>query len=210
MNWPDLAALSGTLEGADAALGRWWLPAAMAGLFAEAFPLVGLVSPGLTLLIFAGFKSASLPLVQAIAAFGGCLAAIVAGDWLAFLAGRAGAGRWPRLGARLRGMSGESRDWSSATFGTLLFYQFPPYARMFAPALLGLQGYPAARWSGLVLAASTGFVTATFGAGYAAGLAGGGPVRAIAGMGNVVALLSLTFLVSLGGIGLRRFRQVRR
>lgn len=195
------------LGGLDGWLADWWLPVTLGALLLEGIPVAGFVAPGLVLLVFAGFKAAAEPAHWALLVFLACLAALVVGDFLAF-----GIGRWARArSTRLQGWFARrlpsSGRWRQAAFATLVVYQFPPYARMIVPALLGSSGISLRRWTAACLSASMLFVAVAFGAGYLGARAGADFIVANRQVANLVAILSIAFLLVAGSLATRLWRK---
>ncbi len=200
------AAVRNTLGVLDGWLDDWWLPVALVALMLEGIPVAGFVAPGLILLVFAGFKAAAVPTHWVLPVFLACVAALVAGDFIAFGFGRWARARSTRLQLWFERHLPSSERWRRAAFATLTVYQFPPYARMFVPALLGSSGMSLRRWAITCLVASLLFVIVAFGAGYLGGRAGGDFVATNQQVANVVALLSIAFVLAAGSLVARRFR----
>jgi len=200
------AAVRDMLGGLNGWLADWWLPVVLVALLLEGIPVGGFVAPGLVLLVFAGFKASAQPAYWGVLIFLACLAALVTGDFLAF-----GIGRWARArSARLQGWFERrlphSERWRRAAFGTVIFYQFPPYSRMIFPALLGSSGIPLSKWAGVCLSASLLFTIVAFGAGFLGGRVGGDFVAANQQVANIIAILSIAFLLAAGSLIMRLFR----
>lgn len=197
------AALREALGGLDGWLADWWLPVTLGALMLEGIPVAGFVAPGLVLLVFAGFKAAAEPAHWAALVFLACFAALVAGDFIAFGLGRWARSRSERMQHWFENRLPNSDRWRQAAFWTLVVYQFPPYARMIVPALLGSANMSLRSWTAACFAASLLFTAVAFGAGYLGGHVGGDFVTANQQLANLVGILSIAFLLAAGSLTAR-------
>jgi membrane protein DedA with SNARE-associated domain len=167
-------------------------------LVAEVIPVVGFAAPGLTVLVAAGFFAAQLLAAEAARLALTAFAAIFLADLAMFAAGRFGIARI-RLLARWVGPEAVfARELLAQPRSFLIFYQFPPYSRMFAPLLFGAGGQPWPRWTALSAAATALFVAACFGGGLAAGLSARSLAGAVSGAGAVAIAFSAGLIAWLG------------
>lgn len=145
----------------------------------ESIPLVGLAVPGVTVVILAGVLAASASADAALALFAAAFAGIFVGDNLAYWAGRALRGRSSRLNAFLSRHAAAAELIQRQPKRILIFFQFPPYLRMAAPAILGSLAMPTATWLALSLAATLLFVATFFSIGLLIGLSVGELVQGL-------------------------------
>lgn len=135
----------------------------------ENIPIIGLIAPGITVLILAGFFSTVLP--------GGPLVimamiyiTMVAADTFWYFMGR-------KFGTKFRWLR-YIKEKSPTIEGTviaqpitiLMWYQFVPYLRMFLPFTLGLYHYPLDKWLKTTLCGSFLFTLTYVGIGWGASL----------------------------------------
>jgi len=180
-------------------------------LFVECLPVAGLILPGLTLLVVAGFvasgQSGTYVMATILAAIGGVLAA----DTVAYFAGRVGLERWSALQRLVARHNDLRHELAQQSWRILVLYQFPPYSRMFAPLLLGALAIPWSRWWAITAPGTGLFVGVFFTLGFLAGRTG----RALFGAVNAASMVSNLFLASLilwavwFGFRIRRFRADR-
>lgn len=183
---------------------------AFGAAFAESAPALGLLVPGQSILVAAGFLAgqgqANPFLLVAFVAVGGFL-----GDTLGFVVGRmwglAPLGRLPgrlRLteGGRVRLASLFERHGGKA----VVLARFQPIGRAFAPYLAGATGMPAPRFLGAASVASVLAAAGLVGLGYLAGI---GFERLSRTLGVSVVAVVTVLLVAIVVVGLRvRRRQI--
>jgi membrane protein DedA with SNARE-associated domain len=195
---PFAADLGRGLHGVALAVADWREPLLAAILVAESIPIIGFAAPGLTVLVAAGFLAAQLPAAEAARLALTAFAAIFLADLAMFAAGRFGTAKIPLL-ARWVGPDGAlARGLAAQPPSILIFYQFPPYSRMFAPLLFGAGRHPWSRWTGLSAAATGLFVAACFGGGLAAALSARSLAGAISGAGTIAVVFSAGLIGWLG------------
>ena len=173
----------------------------------ESAPAIGLLVPGQSILVAAGFLAAQGPtdpfVLGAVVAVGGFL-----GDFLGYTLGR----RWGiapllRLPGRLRlTQGGEVRLVSLfERHGgkAIVLARFQPLGRAFGPYLAGASGMPAARFLPAAIVASLLAAAGLVGLGYLAGL-GFERLSRTLGVGVMVLVTLLLILVALVGLRLRK------
>ena len=165
----DLSATAGALLGA---IEEWRASIIFVMLVLECVPVVGLVVPGQIALAALGFWAAGQPAHSGLALYLVALAAVLVADMTMFLLGRFATAR----STVLRRFVGSRASFAEALEGqgdaVLVFYQFPPYSRMFAPLLLGAADFAPKRFVVLMMAGSLLFVTAFAGLGWSVGMLG--------------------------------------
>lgn len=133
-------------------------------LFIENIPFVGFIAPGVTVLFLSGFFYEILPL-SLILLFFMCLITIFAADTLWFWLGRTGRNTtkiFVRIATRSPNVEELLKTQSPLA---LLFYQFPPYLRMFLPFSLGMYRFPVSHWLLVSFLASVVYTAVFFGSG---------------------------------------------
>lgn len=136
-------------------------------LLLENFPLIGFVTPAITILIFVGFMLAATPsilLETAAVAY----AAILLGDNIWFFIGRYSGGKWKALKTVNSRAKTVLEVLSEQSRWLMLLYQFPPYFRMFLPFGLGMSRFPFSTWVFINLIGSFLYVTTFVCTGYVA------------------------------------------
>jgi membrane protein DedA with SNARE-associated domain len=182
-----------------ALLQEWREPLLFAILALECVPVIGFVAPGLIALVLAGYASAGLPAGEALRLAAAAFAGVFLADTVCFAAGRAAGERslWIARLAGPRAPLGEELGAQPAA--VLLFYQFPPYSRMFAPLFLGSAAFEWRRWLSLSAAATAAFVGAFFALGFAAARIS----TAATGAASLAGAVSLVFALLFGGWAVR-------
>lgn len=114
-------------------------------LLMENFPFIGFFTPAMTVLLLAGFLLADntldLFLVIVVSYLG-----MIVGDNIWFFLGRKSKGKWKWLNKVTERSSKALDVIKRQQLGTLLFFQFAPYYRMFLPYAFGISDYPLKRW----------------------------------------------------------------
>lgn len=204
----DSAAVESYLQWVLATVTRWGPLVTFAAMTLECIPFVGFAVPGLTVLVAAGFLAATQEVAQGLLLFTAAFIGVIIGDNLGYAAGR-GSHRLPpvrRLVDRNARLAGEIER---QPLLLLLFYQFPPYSRMFAPLLMGALDFPLRRWAGVVTGGTLVFVIAFFGLGYLAGRAGQAMLGVQSAASTVSALFVVALLVWVGGLAWKLYRTGR-
>jgi len=159
------------VEGLFESYGYWVV---FLGTFLENTLLLGLVVPGVLVMILAGLSvhegTLSLPVVIVLG-----IAGTIAGDTVSYVVGRLG---WYRFLARLggerfhrwtEGLRQPVMRWSVLF---VLFYHFAGYSRVIGPAMAGVLRMPARRWVLLDMIGASLWVTAFVMEGYVLGRLG--------------------------------------
>ncbi len=181
------------------------------GLLLENTLLLGVLVPGVTVLVIAGFISALGDLnffLCLIAGIGGT----VIGDNLSYLFGRYGAGRFrfvERIIDRNAGIIARVR---SMNIYVLLFFHFPGYLRLALPVALGVVRFDFRKWLAIDLAGSVLFNLAFIGLGYLIALTTGLFADASAVASSLQYIFAGFFLIWLVTLfyGYMNFRKFRR
>lgn len=177
---------------------------AFVAAWAESAPAIGLLVPGQSILVAAGFLSgqgrADPVLLAAVVCVGGFL-----GDLLGYVLGRSwGVAPLQRLPGRLRLTDG-GRIRLASLFErhggkAVLLARFQPIGRAFGPYLAGAMGMPAARFVAAASVASVLAAAGLVGLGYLAGL---GFERLSRTLGVTVVAVVTLLLVAVVLVGLR-------
>lgn len=184
----------------------WREPLLFIILAAECVPLLGFAAPGLIVLVAAGFVAAGLDLAAAARLFATALAAIATADLALFALGRWGSARSARLARWIGPRAALGRELAGQPNRLLLFYQFPPYSRMFGPLMLGSSEIGWGRWLGLCGAGTLLFVLAFFGAGLAAANLATGLAGMISAAGTVALIFGFAFIAWAAAMARRLWR----
>jgi membrane protein DedA with SNARE-associated domain len=141
------------------------------GTLCENTLLLGLVVPGVIVVLLAGINSHDGGMNPIYAALLGSLGAII-GDTISYFMGRFG---WARLGRgeSMRAFSEKVREpliQRGAFF--VLVYHFAGYTRLFGPTAAGLLRMPYRKWAPLDHVGATIWVSSFIGIGYGLGAAG--------------------------------------
>jgi membrane-associated protein len=141
------------------------------GTLSENTLLVGLVVPGVIVILLAGISAHEGAMDPAYAAALGIAGAVI-GDSISYLMGRFG---WTKLaeGASLRELTEKVRDpllKRGAVF--VLLYHFAGYTRVVGPTAAGLLRMPYRKWAPFDHAGAALWVTSFIGLGYGLGAAG--------------------------------------
>ena len=141
------------------------------GTLGENTILLGLVVPGVLVVILAGLAAAegslSLPIALALG-----MAGTIIGDTISYFTGRAG---WARFGqaSSLRDIAEKVREpILRKGMAFVLLYHFAGYTRLVGPASAGALRIPYKRWSPADYAGASLWVSFYIGVGYGLGLAG--------------------------------------
>jgi membrane protein DedA with SNARE-associated domain len=177
----------------EALLLKWREPLLALMLVGECMPLVGFAAPGLIALALAGFIAVDLGPFAGIRLFLIACAAIFFTDLGMFAMGRLGSRRSALVARFVGPRAAFGKELQRQPDRWLLFYQFPPYARMFAPVLLGNVQLEWRRWLAVSTLATLIFVVTFFGLGVAAALLH----EKVAG---VVAASGLLIFISMSGL----------
>lgn len=197
---PDSALYLNALETGFA---RWGYLVMFGALFLECVPVVGFAVPGLTILVAAGFWATTLDGTHAMGLLAAASAGVVASDTSAYAVGRLSRGRLSVVQRAVKRHDGLRRRLAEQALPVLIFYQFPPYSRMFAPLLLGVIDLALGRWVALVCISTALFVLAFFGLGYVVGWSG----RALANAIDIAGLVTTVFVGGLVWWGIVFYRQ---
>ncbi len=135
------------------------------GLFLENAIFLGIVVPGILVLLVAGFYAGEGSLNFAACVAAG-VAGTVAGDNFSYFLGKYGARRISYFRELERRNPEASALLHSGKPYLLVFFQFPVYLRVILPAVLGVTGYPFRRWLLIDLIGSTLFNTTFVGLGF--------------------------------------------
>ncbi|MFM9903301.1 MAG: DedA family protein [Pyrinomonadaceae bacterium] len=114
-------------------------------LLLESCAFLGVIVPGVTILVLAGFVAAFGELNYFYCLLAG-IAGTFAGDSLSYLAGRFGSDNIAMVDRIVEKNSGLRARLRSANFYVLIFFHFPGYLRMVVPLLLGVMKYDVRRW----------------------------------------------------------------
>lgn len=173
----------------------WREPLVATVLFLECLPIVGFLAPGQIVLTIAGFWSGGHSVWVSLRMFVTCLVAIILADTLMFGIGRYCSHKFEFLRTWLGKNAVFSKALSAQPFGVLLFYQFPPYTRMFGPFLMGASQRPWRPWLGLCLTASFAFVATFFGVGLGIAIAGKAALAGASLAASASAICAIAFFV---------------
>jgi membrane protein DedA with SNARE-associated domain len=203
------SSLDGVIAAILRSLAQWGGIMVFGTMFLDCLPFMAFVAPGVIMLVLAGFVASSQPVAQAGLLFGSACAGALLSDTLMYFAGRSGYGR-----VRFIRRMVDRRDKLRSEILTqrtpiLIFYQFPPYSRMFAPLIMGAVGFSWSRWVMLVSASTLVFVASFFGLGLAAGIGGHAAAGATKAASIVSALFVFAFLGWLLGLVLRLLQRRR-
>ncbi len=151
---------------------EYGVAAIFVGLILESTIVVGIVVPGIVVMVVAGFLSAQGVLDLRTSIIVGTLA-VVLGDQFSFLLGRWGVLRWKWATKYAPQMAAVRKKLESSVWWTLLLFHFPVYSRLFVPAMLGALRIDVRRWLLLDTIGALLFTSAFMGVGYATGRAAG-------------------------------------
>jgi membrane protein DedA with SNARE-associated domain len=199
------AVVGGILTG----LTKWGAIVVFAAMFVDCLPFVAFVAPGVIMLVLTGFFAAGQPTLSWGLLFAAACAGVIASDTLMFYIGRSGYHRIPAVRRlvdkqeRLRQAILNQR----AIF--LIFYQFPPYSRMFAPLVMGAARFSWIRWTALVSTSTVLFVASFFGIGLVAALGGRAASGATASANTISVIFAFAFFAWLSAL-IYRLMQRRR
>lgn len=176
-----------------ALLQEWREPVLCIVLMAECIPVLGIIAPGLIILVLAGFVAGGADALEAVSLALTAFSAIFLTNLALFGVGKVGANS-NSVVRRLIGDRGAfGQELAAQPNSILLLYQFPPYSRMFAPLLLGAAGLRWRRWLVLSAAATLAFVTVFFGMGFVAARLGRDTSGAATWAGGASAVSVLAF-----------------
>lgn len=116
------------------------------GIMLENIFLIGLIFPGLFILVASGFFAGTGEMNVYIALVVGILGTII-GDNISFAFGRFGLikiGKIKRFSSKTIGIQKKIESNKGNIF--IIFYHYPVYARMLVPTLLGVMKYPFFKW----------------------------------------------------------------
>lgn len=187
------AYLDAVVDGIQKGLAKWGAIVVFAAMFVDCLPFVAFVAPGVIMLVLTGFFAASQPTLSWGLLFASACAGVIASDTLMFYIGRSG---YHRISAVRRLVDKQARLRQAILNQRtllLIFYQFPPYSRMFAPLIMGAVRFSWIRWTALVFASTVLFVASFFGIGLVAALGGHASSGATASANKISALFALAF-----------------
>jgi membrane protein DedA with SNARE-associated domain len=203
-------ALAKAGEQADAVfalLREWREPIIFLVLFAEGLPILGIIAPGLIVLVLAGFLGGVASGLEAAGLALTAWTALYLSNLLSFLLGKEGARR-SQFVRRIIGDKGAfGQALAAQPVPILILYQFPPYSRTFAPLLLGACAFSARRWLLLSASGTLLFVAVFFGMGFAAARLGGGTLGATTWAGGISAVFMVGFFIWLASLLTRVFKR---
>jgi len=175
-------------------------------LIVECLPVIGFAAPGLTILVAAGYYVGSQQSPEPVQWIGAALSGVLAADTLAFGTGRVFASKWPFLKRFADKHKALRVQLASQPWGLLVWYQFPPYSRMFAPLLLGTLSLSWSRWWSVAVPSTLLFVSAFFGLGFGASLTQRALIETV-GIASSISLLALGMLAAWAVWFYRRFKR---
>jgi membrane protein DedA with SNARE-associated domain len=184
--------MDGTVQAILRSLVIWGPLIAFAGMFLDCLPFAAFVAPGVILLVLVGYFAAGRSLTEAVTLFISASGGVVACDTLMYAIGRAGYSRSARTRAFIDKHERLRREILAERPALLVFYQFPPYSRMFAPLVMGALEVSWRRWAVIVSFSTVVFVGAFFVLGYAAGSSG----KTASGATETASVLSTVFLAA--------------
>lgn len=162
-------------------------------LIVECIPIMGILAPGQLALAVAGFWAVSQPIDVAFRLASVALAAVLVADVIMFALGRFGTAHFTFLNRALGRHASLGRTLNAQSIAVVLFYQFPPYSRMFAPFLLGASEMRISTWIPLSIVASVLFVLTFFMIGFGVGWSGQDLVESASIASTASALFALGF-----------------
>jgi membrane protein DedA with SNARE-associated domain len=169
---PSTNDLSTFAEAMLSVLEEWRGQLVFSMMILECLPVAGFIVPGQITLAVAGFWAASQPLGAGLMLCLAALGGVILADAAMYGLGRFGTKRFAFVDRMVGKNASFSRTLQSQSTLTLLFYQFPPYSRMFAALLLGSGSMKGKRFFPIMLASSFAFVLVFMGIGWGAGLLG--------------------------------------
>ena len=202
-------ALDGPTKVILASLGRWGPVIVFALMFLDCLPFAAFVAPGVIVLVLAGYVAAGEGLLDGVGLFTAGCAGIFVCDTTMYLIGRSGYARSAFVKGFVDRRAKFKHEIERQRTAVLIFYQFPPYSRMFAPLILGALGASWARWLSLVSLSTLVFVTSFFALGWAAGAGRQAATSATNAASSVSTVFLLAFVAWLVALVVRLFRRRR-
>ncbi len=174
-------------------LAKWGAIVVFAAMFVDCLPFVAFVAPGVIMLVLTGYFAAGQPTLSWVLLFAAACAGVMASDTLMFAIGRSG---YHRIAVVRRLVDKQERLRQAILRQkafVLIFYQFPPYSRMFAPLIMGAARFSWIRWAALVSTSTVLFVASFFGIGLMAALGGRAASGATASANSISILFVFGF-----------------
>ena len=181
-------------------LEQWGALVVFAAMFVDCLPFVAFVAPGVIMLVLTGFFAAGQPQLSWGLLFASACAGVIASDTLMFTLGRSGYHRIPVVRRLVDKQERLRQDILNQKALYLIFYQFPPYSRMFAPLVMGAARFSWIRWTALVSASTVLFVASFFGIGLVAALGGHAASGATTSANTVSAIFAVAFFAWLSAL----------
>ena len=138
-------------------------------LIFENIPFIGLITPAITILIVAGFLSASGELNLILLVLVG-YSGVVVGDNLFYLLGRFARDKYEWVSSLVKKAPNAVRITGTIPVWKMCFYQFAPYLRMFLPVSLGAIQYQPLKWLKINIVGSLLYVGFYANIGYVIGI----------------------------------------
>lgn len=199
------AVAGGILKG----LAKWGAIVVFAAMFVDCLPFVAFVAPGVIMLVLTGFFAASQPGLSWGLLFASACAGVIASDTLMFSIGRSGYHRIPAVRRLVDKQERLRQAILNQRALLLIFYQFPPYSRMFAPLVMGAARFSWLRWTALVSTSTVLFVASFFGIGLLAALGGHAASSATASANKVSIIFVIAFFAWLSVLVYRLIQRRR-
>jgi membrane protein DedA with SNARE-associated domain len=181
-------------------LEQWGAIVVFAAMFVDCLPFVAFVAPGVIMLVITGFFAAGEPKLIWGLLFASACAGVIASDTLMFTLGRSGYHRIPAVRRLVDKQERLRQAILSQKALYLIFYQFPPYSRMFAPLVMGAARFSWIRWTALVSTSTVLFVASFFGIGLVAALGGHAASGATASANMISAVFAVAFFAWLSAL----------
>ena len=191
------------LQNGIASAGVWFI---VPFLFLENIPGIGLVAPGLTVLVLSGFFHESL-VAQPVYLYLVAWITIVLADNLWFWLGYAGGHKSAWLQKIAAASPNVDEILTKQPLWALLTYQFVPYFRMFLPFSLGLYKLDPKRWILISLAGSALYVSVFL----SIGVIGVEIIKSVAGVDQITTYLNrilIVFALIYGFILIKRYKKL--
>jgi membrane protein DedA with SNARE-associated domain len=203
------AYLDTVVRGISQGLARWGAIVVFAAMFVDCLPFVAFFAPGAIMLVLTGFFAAGQPGLGCGLLFASACAGVIASDTLMFSIGRSGYHRFPAVRALVDKQERLRQAIMRQRTLLLVFYQFPPYSRMFAPLVMGAARFSWSRWTALVSSSTVLFVASFFGIGLAAALGGHAASGATSAANVVTGIFVIAFFAWLSALIYRLIQRRR-
>lgn len=139
----------------------WWIVLLLVTL--ENLPIVGLLMPGVTVIIFSGYVAGvNDNIITTFSLFFAGVLGVITGDNLAFFVGRFFQNKTAIIKEKVAQNAELIKIINQEKWFVLIWYQFPVYLRMLLPLVMGATNFSVKRWMFINIASSTIFVTTFF------------------------------------------------